>query len=444
LQLTIEKMIYGGDGLARMPADAHGPGKAVFVPFVLPGEQVEVSVLEEKTSFARARLEKILAPLPARVDPACPYFQRCGGCHYQHAGYEHQLALKSEILKENLRRIAKLELGSELHLHPSPSWHYRNRARLRVRCGSEFAIGYYKFASHELLPIEQCPISSPLINRAIAAVWKLGRSGLCPSALEEIEFFANAEDTELLVGLAGPQEQEALIEEWANALKTELPELRGLAFETLSRTSARTSGSESRPHITPSQGGRTISVVYGVGHLTYRTAVASYRVSAGSFFQVNRHMTDELVSIVTNGLEGRMALDLYAGVGLFSSVLARSIHHIEAVESSQSSFADLKYNSPANVKVVCATVEQYLQNAARKLAPDVVVVDPPRAGLGERVASQLGKLEARRITYVSCDPAILARDLKYLLVAGYRVEQAHLVDLFPQTFHMETVLHLAR
>ena len=439
-------MIYGGDGLARMPADTLGRGKAIFVPFVLPGECVDVSLLEEKPGFARARLDKILQPSPERADAACPYFQRCGGCHYQHARYEYQLAIKAEILKENLRRIAKLELGSEVHLHPSPPWNYRNRTRLRVRGGSEFAIGYYKFGSHELLPIEQCPISSPLVNRSITTVWKLAGAGLRPDGVEEIEFFANAEDTELLVELVGREKETAksVIEEWAKALKAELPELTGVAFEIGSRTSSGMSGSETRSHTSRPRGSRSISLAFGIGHLTYRTALASYRVSAGSFFQVNRHMTDELVAIVSNGLAARSALDLYAGVGLFSAMLAKSIDHIEAVESSQSSFADLKYNSPANVKAVCATVEQYLQTAARKLAPDVVVVDPPRSGLGERVASQLGKLGARRITYVSCDPATLARDLKHLLAAGYSVEQTHLVDLFPQTYHLETVLHLAR
>lgn len=438
-------MIYGGDGLARMPADARGPGKAVFVPFVLPGERVEVSPGEEKAGFVRARLENILQPSPQRVEPPCPYFQRCGGCHYQHARYEQQLEIKAEILKENLRRIAKLELGSEVQLHPSQPWNYRNRTRLQVRGSAEFAIGYYKFGSHELLPIEQCPISSPLINRAMGAVWKLARAGLFPAEVQELEFFANAEDTELLLELAGLEKREqGLIEQWAKALKIELTELSGVVFETGGRPSSDTGGSEKRHHPNRFRAGCTISQIYGVGALTYRTALASYRVSAGSFFQVNRHMTDELVAIVTRGLSGRTALDLYAGVGLFSTVLAKSIGHIEAVESSQCSFTDLKYNSPVNVKPVCATVDHYLQTAARKSSPDVVVVDPARSGLGERVASQLGKLGARRITYVSCDPATLARDLKHLLAAGYVVEQAHLVDLFPQTYHLETVLHLVR
>src|SRR6266545_666441 len=162
--LTIDKLIYGGDGLARLPADERGRGKAVFVPFVLEGEKIAASILEDKPGFARAQMEAILQPSSQRIQPSCPYFQRCGGCHYQHASYENQLTIKSAILRENLRRIAKLELQSQLNVHPSSPWNYRNRTRLQVRADSTFALGYFKTSSHELLPVEQCPISSPLIN----------------------------------------------------------------------------------------------------------------------------------------------------------------------------------------------------------------------------------------------------------------------------------------
>jgi 23S rRNA (uracil1939-C5)-methyltransferase len=221
--------------------------------------------------------------------------------------------------------------------------------------------------------------------------------------------------------------------------------------EADSRASLGRDGRGARPHADRAHsGGRgsTASldhtVVYGAGCITYQTGRTSYRVSAGSFFQVNRYLTDELVGIVTDGRSGETAVDLYAGVGLFSTVLARGFRHIEAVESSQSSFADLKYNSPANVMAIHTSVAQYLQANARKVQPELVVVDPPRSGLGEAVARNLTRLGALRITYVSCDPATLARDLKHLLAGGYRVEQAHLVDLFPQTYHLESVLQLVR
>ncbi len=369
MQLTIEKLIYGGDGLARMPADEQGPGKVVFVPFVLKGERIEASFVEQRPGFARARADQVIESSPIRIAPRCPYFMRCGGCHYQHASYAHQLEIKTEILKENLRRIAKIKLDVELKVHSSPPWNHRNRTRLRIQTAPEFAIGYYRFGSHELLPVEECPISSPLINRAIAVMWQMGRAGHVVEGIAEIEFFANSDDTQLLVEvLCSPKTLAAAVDSWAEKMRSELPQLLGVVAFHQAR-----SGSSVWTRAEPER----ISAV-GVQNLTYQTARASYRVSAGSFFQVNRHLTDELVTIVTEGCSGGMALDLYAGVGLFSTVLNREFDRVIAVESSQTSFADLQYNSPANLKAVCATVEQYLPEKAAKLRPDLVVVDPPR------------------------------------------------------------------
>jgi len=447
LRLAIEKLIYGGEGLARLPSDDHSSGKAVFVPFVLPGETVEAVLREEKPGFARARLDEILTASPRRIDPRCPYFQRCGGCHYQHTDYEHQLEIKTVILKENLRRIAKLELDTELNIHSSPPWNYRNRARFKVQIAPDFAIGYYKFNSHELLPVEECPISSPLINRAMTAMWQLGRAGKVPPGIQEIEFFANSDDTQLLSEVYCSPETATQTEGFSEKLKHGLAEISGVEFFV-----ARSAKAEGQGDPRQIGGG-------AVDNLIYATKLALYRVSAGAFFQVNRHLTDELVNIVVPGRRGGRdadrtagrdagaagtALDLYAGVGLFSSVLNREFERVIAVESSPTSHADLLYNSPANVKAVRATTEQYLENAADKLRAELVVVDPPRSGLGERVIKGLVKLKAPRITYVSCDPATLSRDLGRLLQSGYRVEQAHLVDLFPQTYHLESVFHLVR
>ncbi len=292
MRLTIEKLVYGGEGLARLPADEHGSGKAVFVPFVLPGETVEAVLREEKPGFARARLEEILTASARRIAPRCPYFQRCGGCHYQHTDYEHQLEIKAAILKENLRRIAKLELDTELHVHPSPPWNYRNRSRFKVQTAPEFAIGYYKFNSHELLAVEECPISSPLINRALTALWQLGRAGKVPAGIQEIEFFANGDDTQLLSEVYCSPETAGFTERFADELKAALAEISGVAF--FAARSAKAEGQGDPRQI----GGADANLIY-------TTQLASYRVSAGAFFQVNRHLTDELVDIVVSRWAGR-------------------------------------------------------------------------------------------------------------------------------------------
>jgi 23S rRNA (uracil1939-C5)-methyltransferase len=167
-------------------------------------------------------------------------------------------------------------------------------------------------------------------------------------------------------------------------------------------------------------------------------------VSAGAFFQVNRHLINELAEVVTAGRSGGTALDLYAGVGFLSTILARRFAQVIAVESSQTSHTDLVHNSPANVKAVRATTADFLRSASGKLRPELVVLDPPRSGLGESVVRSLVGLGAHGMTYISCDPATVSRDLAGLLGAGYRIEQVHLVDLFPQTYHLESVFHLTR
>jgi 23S rRNA (uracil1939-C5)-methyltransferase len=432
LQLIIEKLIYGGDGLARLPVDEHGPGKAVFVPFVLEGERIEASLLEQKRSFARGRADAILQASPHRVEPSCPYFLRCGGCHYQHASYEHQLEIKAAVLQENLRRTAKLELRTSVTIHPSLPWKYRNRTRLKVRTAPEFALGYYKLGSHELLAVEECPVSSPLINLAIAAFWKMGRERIVPDGIHQVEFCVNAEDTQLLVEAScEPGTPSTPLREWAGAVRSALPEITGVVFKA--RSFGMTAPVEPKP-----------IAVSGAREITYRTEDSSHRVSAGAFFQVNRHLINDLVKIVVREYSGDRALDLYAGVGLFSTILSRRFAQVIAVEASQTSHADLLYNSPDNVKAVRATTVDFLRSAASKPRPDLVVVDPPRSGLGESVVQSLVGLGAHRITYISCDPATASRDLAGLLSAGYRIERVHLIDLFPQTYHLESVFHLAR
>jgi 23S rRNA (uracil1939-C5)-methyltransferase len=469
LLLTIEKLIYGGDGLARLLVDSteddRARGKAVFVPFTLAGEKVEAAITEEKPGFARARAEKIVEPSPHRIEPQCPYFSHCGGCHYQHTTYEHQLEIKQEILRENLRRIAKLEVG-KIEVHSSPPWNYRNRSRFQVRTQPEFAAGYFKHNSHEMQLVEECPISSPLINRALAELWKLGRANKVPESIREIEFFANNandngndNDAQLLVEIScGSSARRAAIKDFAEEFRAAFPPIIGVTAARDSAQNAHSSRKSSRSNAPiPQENLLTL----GEPHLTYRAAGHDYRVSAGSFFQTNRYLIDKLVDIVTVDRSGELALDLYAGVGLFSTALACDIRHTISVESSQTAVRDLTYNLKLKGEAIQAATEQFLErgsNGSKQRAvagagkalphiarkPDLAIVDPPRSGLGDRTARALVVLGAPRITYVSCDPATLARDLVILLGGGYRVEQIHLIDLFPQTYHLESVLQLVR
>ena len=429
--LTIEKLIYGGDGLARTPAGADGRSMAVFVPFVLPGERAEVDVAQGKPGFARGSVTQLVEPSPDRIAASCPYFQQCGGCHYQHIPYQRQLEYKAEILRETLRRVGKIELKTEIQLHPSPPRNYRNRTRLQVQTNPDFALAYYHLGTHDLLPVRECPISSPLLNRVMGRLVEL-RGCECPAAVEEIEFFADAADEHLLASaFCGRDADDKALLRWAETLQKECPQIAGVTFFASRRRSEDEEPTDMK-RLAQS----------GAQEIRYQTKGGNLRVSAGAFFQVNRHLVDDLIATVTGNASGERALDLYAGVGLFSAALAPSFRHIFAVEASQISHGDLIHNAPANVKAVRGRTEDYLQSAPVRKRPELVVVDPPRTGVGKAATRSLVELGAHRVRYVSCDPATLARDLTPLLAAGYRVEEAHLFDLFPQTFHIESVMLL--
>ncbi len=436
MELKIEKWIYGGDGLARMAPNESGRGKALFVPFVLPGETVEAQIAEERSGYARAELVVVKSASAARVDPRCPYFYQCGGCQYQHAEYSRQLEWKRDILVETLQRTAKIRLD-DVQVHSAEPYEYRNRTRLKVRTEPGFAIGYHRLGTNDLLPVSECPISSPLVQRAIAATWKVGGAHSA-NGLREIQFFADHQDAKLLVEFyTGRDVNPQSLHSFANALRTELPSIAGIViFPSIALTE-----DEDRAPLAVSRRAGS-GVTSGEASLQYTTSAGSFRVSAGSFFQTNRFLIDEIVKIALGNAKGTTALDLYAGTGLFCVPLANKFDRVIAVEASPFSFVDLQRNAPANVKAVQATTEKYLENMGRKSKLDLVLVDPPRSGMGEQTAQMLGRAGVAHVTYVSCDPATLARDMRVLGSAGYRIESAHLVDLFPQTFHMETVVHL--
>ena len=416
MKLRIEKAVYGGAGLARIgPEVPELTGKTVFVPETLPGELVEATIAEDKRSFANGVLEAVLEPSLERVTPGCEYVPHCGGCQYQHANAAFQVQMKVAILKETLARV-HVEIGSNIEAVSGPPWGYRNRIRLhRVPGGG---LGYRRRSSHNLMPVSHCPIAAPLLEQAIVAVTNAGMGSLG----EEVEFFTNAEQDQLLLSL-WPQSPvgEDEIESFAEKLSQLLPTLRGVGLF---------SGNE--------------VMYWGERSLRYTVGEHAYQVSLGGFFQVNRFLVSQLLDlVVTDGSgqkrTGRLAWDLYSGAGLFARALA--YENVTAVEVAGVSADDLQHNHTG--RVVRGSTLEFLRNQNRA-KPELIVVDPPRAGLGKEICALLGKIAAREIVYVSCDPATLARDLQQLLHFGYSVASMHLVDLFPQTFHMETVTRLKR
>ncbi len=415
MKLRIEKAIYGGDGLARAPE-----GKTVFVPGTLPGELVEATIASDKRSFATGALGSVLEVSPERVVPACEYVPRCGGCQYQHAGPSFQLQMKLDILKETLTR-AHLPLPREIGSVAGPPWGYRNRVRLHV-LGN--ALAYRQRGSHKLLRVAHCPIAAPLIEKAIVAVERIAQETALGSLCDEVEFFTNGEQDQLLVSLWPEKPRRVTgrsVAAFAERLQVEIPEVVGVGFF-------------SQPTM----------MHWGQRSLTYTVSGVRYQVSLGAFFQVNRFLVPDLLRLAIADRSGRVAWDLYSGVGLFAQALA--YENVVAVESEGFSADDLKTNlgNKEHRVVRSQTLEFLRSHAPGQEKPELILADPPRAGLGKEICAHLAGVAAPELVYVSCDPATLARDLQLLLQSGYAVEKMDLVDLFPQTFHMETVTHLKR
>ena len=382
--VTIEKWVYGGDAIARLD------GRVVLAPFVLPGETARLNAGED----IHADLIEVTAPAPERVEPPCPLFTRCGGCQYQHAPYQYQLARKVDILREQLRRVGKIDYTGEIETISGPPLNYRNRAQFRIADGR---IGYLAARSHTLVPVAgECPISSPRMNQALAEMRARLPDPRFPRFVHSLEIFTNEVDLQV------------------NVLEADRPVARSF-YDWCGSTVA----------------------------IDYATSFGTFRVSPRSFFQVNRFLVEPLVDAALHGAAGETALDLYAGVGLFALPMARRFKSVTAVEAGSDAARDLEVNAQragVALGIERARVEDFLPRL--NTPPDFVLADPPRAGLGKQVVAQLVRLAPPRVTIVSCDPATLARDVAAL--TGYQIEHLIVADLFPQTYHLETIAHLVR
>jgi len=395
--VQIDKWVYGGEGLARLApqgASKEEAGRVVLVPSVLPGESVRIDAGKD----VHASLVEVLTPAAERVEAPCPLFMTCGGCHYQHAPYEYQVARKVEILREQLQRVGKIKFEGEIGVICGPPLGYRNRAQFHIANGK---IGYLAARSHELVPVEgECPVSSPRLNQALAEMRRRLSDPRFPRFVQAVEIFTDEADVQINV-IDSERAVARRFYEWCESKQA----------------------------------------------IEYQTSFGTFRVSSRSFFQVNRFLVEKLVEAAIPEQGGESALDLYAGVGLFALPMARRFRSVIAVETGSSAAHDLEFNASRAelaVKVEQARVEDYLERlqSASGTAPDFVLADPPRAGLGKDVVGHLQRLAPPRVTIVSCDPATLARDLAGL--SSYEIESLTMVDLFPQTYHMETIARLQR
>ena len=342
----IEKLVYGGAGLARTP------GRVTMTPFVAPGEQVRAEITKEHPGFREARLVEVVEPSASRVTPSCGHFGTCGGCHYQHLSYEAQVEAKREILRESLERIGRFKAPAQIEVLAGEPYGYRNRIQLHL---DRARIGYREGRSHKLVPVKECPIASPALQSALAALRERVHHPHFPKFIREIELFTNEERTQFNIIHAESGVQRHFFEWMAEVIP-------GAADSFLD---------------------------YAVGG-------DRFRVSYQSFFQVNRFLLEPLVELVTRGVErADTAVDLYAGVGLFSLPMARKSRKLTAVEVVRGAARDLEFNAEqagVGVSVVQMPSEEYLEK--RQTTPDWVVADPPRAGLGKKAVAELLRWKA--------------------------------------------------
>jgi 23S rRNA (uracil1939-C5)-methyltransferase len=429
LILSIEKLVYGGDGLS------HADGNTVFVPYVIPGEEVRASIKTKRNKLIWGTLLEVTSRAPQRQRALCPHFQNCGGCHYQHIPAAEQLQFKKTILRETLSRLGRINWDGPIQEHSAEPYGYRNRAQWALRDSKPLALGYYLPESSVIVPIDVCPVLSPTLAKTFEQLQNMTRAGFLPEKVLEIEAFVDSKDENIALNVAFEKFPKPAAE-LAVAFRNALPKIESLLLLDQSKD---------RFELT------------GPGFLFHEAGGFRFRVSHLSFFQVNRFMVEDLLQTMTSGAKGDVALDLYAGVGFFTLPLAKTFNKVVSVDANLAATRDLYANAEsAGVTITSHNehAEEFLLKTQEK--PDFVSLDPPRAGLGVAAATALAALGAPEIAYLSCDPSTLARDLAILTGSGkkkdgdiapafrYEISEMHLFDLFPQTFHIETLVRLKR
>jgi 23S rRNA (uracil1939-C5)-methyltransferase len=379
LAVEIERLLPGGVGLA------HAEGLTLFVSLAAPGDLVRVRIDRIQGKLGFASIEEIIKPSPVRVEPPCPYFGRCGGCDFQQLTYEAQLNAKVDIIHDCFQRIAKIATRVNVAIHPSRNeWRYRARAMWQVDSVRKW-LGYFVRGSREVCDVEYCAVLAPELQQTLEAVRKSIDSGL------------ETRDISAVVGDEGVSVHPRVAD-----------------FEP-----------------------REVSML---------TAGERYYFSAKSFFQINHELLPVLIRETIGEAKGNLAIDLYCGVGLFTLPLARRFAHVTGVETNERAaiFArrNLELAKLENAEVVADDVGEWLMNRQPTETIDLLLLDPPRTGVENKVITGLLSLRPRQMVYVSCDPATLARDVKKLLAGGYSLDTVVAFDMFPQTHHVETVVRL--
>lgn len=443
VQLTIEGLTADGEGVARYQ------GFTVFVPGALPGDQVEAQVISVKPKYGRALPSKIVSAAKQRVAPLCPVYDACGACQLQHLAYAAQLEHKRQWVVDALERIGKL---TDVVVHPTLSmqepWRYRNKAQFPVGLtDGRIVAGCYRQRSHEVVDIDDCSIQHPLSARVLQVVKELAQAyglsiydeptgaGLLRHVLVKIGFFTG----EALAVLVTTAEPFPSSRQFGADLMQQVPELVGVVQNINNR----------RTNVI--LGDKTITLA-GRDYLIDKLGGLRFRISARSFYQVNPLQTEVLYqkALAYAGLTGHeTVIDAYCGIGTISLFLARRAKRVIGIEIVEAAILDARRNATLNgidnAEFIVGQAEAIMPCLhAEGFRPDVIVVDPPRAGCAEQLLEAIVNMQPQRVVYVSCNPTTLARDLAYLSQNGFVVQEVQPVDMFPHTGHVECVALITR
>jgi 23S rRNA (uracil1939-C5)-methyltransferase len=417
VKLRIESVAFKGYGVARVQ------GKVVFTPHTVTGDEAWIEVIEEKKRYAMGTLLQIIEPSPWRVTPLCPSFGVCGACQWQHIDYLTQGELKKEIFKNILRRLGGLMEIPPISFIPSRTpYGYRARIQLKVR---EKALGYFQEKSHQIVNIQECLIAHPIINRMLPSLRKMSSSF---PQIKEIEINVFPDEGKGILILHSPS-LEGGIENVSEEFLQNHPFIKGMVITTKRGINA--------------YGDPTLNLTISMGQEENEKNI-KLRISPGSFSQIHLEQNQILIQTVlqySGGKKEGSILDLYAGVGNLTLPLAMEAKQVVGIEENGLAIEDARYNMKRNgirnCDFVHGRVEDVLINM-KKENLDCMVLDPPRTGC-RRVLNQMVRLNPKKIVYVSCEPTTFARDLRLLTQRGYSLQRLSLIDMFPQTYHMEVV-----
>jgi 23S rRNA (uracil1939-C5)-methyltransferase len=408
MQVTIEKLVYGGAGLARTERGV------VFVPRTAPGDVVEIEVTQQKKDYATARVLKLIESSPDRQNPSCPNYQTAGCCHWQHIRYERQVDHKESIIRETLKRLAHLEFPEPIRRVTGSDCGYRMRATFHVRSGR---LGFVRENSNEVVPIRECSALMPELNNFIPAA----------NAIINSAQFERLEQVEVA---AAPHAIAATLRFPAEAQNSGWEQLRDRFFAI--------------------PGLAALTFVSGSRRLRYQKQSQfidahgyKYELSSDSFFQANRFLLDGFIDevLLQSGTTPADVLELFCGSGFFSIPLAAANRQLIGVESNPAAVRqardNAKMNGVWNTEFAIGQVDTTL--AAADVHPGLIVLNPPRVGAGPTVAERIATMKAPRIVYVSCNPTTFGREAVILVRSGYRLKRVTMVDQFPNTYHIELV-----